>query len=231
MYCPNCGAQIPDDGRFCSYCGQDTAAQESSGPDFKYGSLTVVRVGSTVAQNIATRVIVNGEPVMSLGNGSSETISLNPGRYTVVFRTEGLGNFAKTLEIAAGTETAITFQLIAAQGNNYKILGISNHAHDGSSSQMVRSAPEVREVVREVPVAQQPSYPIQRCPKCGGIMTTQVITESRHAGCFTILLYIILALTILGLFIVIPLMLRKKTETVTYSVCQNCGYSRQISRR
>lgn len=63
------------------------------------------------------------------------------------------------------------------------------------------------------------------CPKCGKhSIQYQTVTESRKTGCGTIILYILLACTILGLFIVIPLMLRKKTETVTYAVCQNCGH-------
>ena len=62
------------------------------------------------------------------------------------------------------------------------------------------------------------------CPRCGGPMTYQTVTESRKAGCLTVLLYIILALTIFGLLIVIPLALRRKTTTVTYATCQHCGY-------
>ena len=67
-----------------------------------------------------------------------------------------------------------------------------------------------------------------RCPKCGGTMQVQTVTESRKTGCFTVLLYLLLAVTILGLLIVIPLMLRKKTETVSYAVCQNCGYRKRL---
>ena len=64
-----------------------------------------------------------------------------------------------------------------------------------------------------------------KCPKCGQhLVQFQTVTESKKAGCFTVILYIILACTIFGLFIVIPLMLRKKTRTVTYAVCQNCGH-------
>lgn len=63
------------------------------------------------------------------------------------------------------------------------------------------------------------------CPKCGHhSVQYQTVSESRKAGCFTVLLYIALAITILGLVIVVPLMLRKKNEAVTYAVCQNCGH-------
>lgn len=64
----------------------------------------------------------------------------------------------------------------------------------------------------------------RNCPRCSSHnVTYQTVTEARKSGCGTILLYVILALTVFGLLIVIPLMLRKKTETVTYAVCQNCG--------
>lgn len=65
----------------------------------------------------------------------------------------------------------------------------------------------------------------KKCPKCGNHdIQYQTVTESRKTGCFTVMLYILLACTILGLLIVIPLMLRKKNETVTYAVCQDCGH-------
>ena len=67
------------------------------------------------------------------------------------------------------------------------------------------------------------------CPKCKGEnVQIQTVSESRKTGCLTIILYIILACTILGLLIVIPLLLRRKTETVTYAVCQNCGHRWKI---
>ena len=63
------------------------------------------------------------------------------------------------------------------------------------------------------------------CKKCGGSdIQYQTVSESRGTGCLIICLYILLACTVLGLLIVIPLMLRKKTNTVTYTVCQNCGH-------
>ncbi len=63
------------------------------------------------------------------------------------------------------------------------------------------------------------------CPKCkNSDIQYQTVSESRNAGCLTMCLYILLAFTVLGLLIVIPLMLRKKTKTVTYAVCQNCGH-------
>ena len=86
------------------------------------------------------------------------------------------------------------------------------------------------------PSVPQESIPVdsegrKKCPHCGGVMTIQTVTEARNAGCLTIILYILLSITILGLLIVIPLILRKKTETVTYAVCQQCGNTIRLSVR
>ena len=71
----------------------------------------------------------------------------------------------------------------------------------------------------------QPTHSSLCCARCQSHnISVQTITESKSAGCGTIFLYVLLACTICGLFVVIPLMLRKKTETVTYAVCQNCGH-------
>lgn len=62
------------------------------------------------------------------------------------------------------------------------------------------------------------------CPKCKSEnISYQTVVEKKKGGCLISLLYIILCLTVLGLLIVIPLVLRKKDRTVTYGVCQDCG--------
>lgn len=68
-----------------------------------------------------------------------------------------------------------------------------------------------------------------KCRKCGSEnVSVQTISESRKSGCGTILLYIILAVSVLGWFILIPLLLRRKTDTNTYAVCQNCGHKWKV---
>lgn len=65
----------------------------------------------------------------------------------------------------------------------------------------------------------------KRCPRCRGHnVSHETVVESNSAGCFTCIFYLILALTFWGLLIVIPLMLRSRTKTVTYAVCQDCGH-------
>lgn len=66
---------------------------------------------------------------------------------------------------------------------------------------------------------------ILMCPRCQcRDLEFQTIEEHKSAGCLLILWYIFLAITLIGLFVLIPILLRKKTRTVTYCICKNCGY-------
>ena len=60
-------------------------------------------------------------------------------------------------------------------------------------------------------------------------MQINAVEVDKKAGLGTILLYILLAITIFGIFIIIVLMLRKKTKTQSIAVCQTCGYRQKIS--
>ena len=63
------------------------------------------------------------------------------------------------------------------------------------------------------------------CDRCRGTnISYQVVSEEIPTGIGATILYVFLSVTILGLLIVIPLMLRKRTRTVTYAVCQDCGH-------
>ena len=72
----------------------------------------------------------------------------------------------------------------------------------------------------------QPQKPNSRpCPKCKAHnVQFQTVSERKKTGCFKVLLYIFLAISVLGWLILIPICLRKKSRTVTYGVCQSCGY-------
>jgi len=68
------------------------------------------------------------------------------------------------------------------------------------------------------------------CTNCGNtdiVMNTQQVRKPR--GCLTIGLYILLAITILGWLIIIPLWLwGGKKVLITTCVCKNCGNKWQI---
>lgn len=67
-----------------------------------------------------------------------------------------------------------------------------------------------------------------RCPRCGSTnVSVQKVSEMKKRGCLSILLLILLALTIVGIpIVIIWVILRgRKTVTKTYAVCQTCGHS------
>ena len=69
------------------------------------------------------------------------------------------------------------------------------------------------------------------CPKCKSEnVDIQVIEERKKTGLITIIFYILLAISVLGLFVLIPILLRKKTRTVTYVVCKDCGKRWEIKQ-
>lgn len=64
------------------------------------------------------------------------------------------------------------------------------------------------------------------CPKCGSNnMQVQAVAEMKKRGCLTILLYIILiCIPVIGWIGLFFLLRGRKSKTVTYAVCQKCGY-------
>ncbi|MGN1111810.1 MAG: hypothetical protein ACI4RP_01270 [Acutalibacteraceae bacterium] len=64
------------------------------------------------------------------------------------------------------------------------------------------------------------------CPNCGSKnMQVQAVAEMKKRGCLTILLYIILILIpVIGWIGLFCLLRGRKSKTVTYAVCQDCGY-------
>lgn len=64
------------------------------------------------------------------------------------------------------------------------------------------------------------------CPNCkSDNVSVQLVSEQQRRGCLTVLLYIILACTIIGLILLIPLLRGQKSKTKKYNVCQNCGHT------
>lgn len=62
------------------------------------------------------------------------------------------------------------------------------------------------------------------CRKCGSDnVTTQTVAEQKKRGCFAVCMWILLALCTCGLVLLIPLLSKKGSKTVTYAVCNNCG--------
>lgn len=64
------------------------------------------------------------------------------------------------------------------------------------------------------------------CPKCGSSnVTVQAVAEIKKRGCLTVLLYIVLLfIPIIGWIALFMLLRGRKSKTVNYNVCQDCGH-------
>lgn len=122
----------------------------------------------------------------------------------------------------------------AAQGRSVKI-----HRSDASTTAQFAAQPSPVPV-QAAPIQPAPinasvgvhtqndpgaSKPRRACKKCHSQnIYYQTVSEGKSSGCLTILLYIFLAVSVIGWLVLIPLLLRNKSQTVTYAVCQNCGH-------
>lgn len=67
------------------------------------------------------------------------------------------------------------------------------------------------------------------CPKCGSRnVTAQVVEKQKKRGCFASIMWILLAICTGGLLLLIPLLTRKGSKTLTFAVCQNCGHKWKV---
>ncbi len=216
MYCHNCGAKLPDGAKFCHECGEKTvingtnASLTAMPPSVGY--LVITRYFSEYNSDIPVDVFVNGARETFIANDETIKLTYDVGKYFVSLRQNGFVIHEEQIEINSGRTEFIRFEVDDSFANT-------------------NPTRQTMPVPNQAIVYPNPGIDSGRvCPRCGGQMQIQTVSESRKAGCGIILLYILLACTILGLLIIIPLMLRKKTETVTYAVCQKCGYTKPISR-
>ena len=247
MYCHHCGMKLPEGAKFCPDCGGKTALhfiepspektmveEKNAIPDSvrtcaepqndfitpvnETGSLMVTRQKKGPRKK--TFIYVDKIQRNQVENGESVIIEMPAGIHRIMIETAGFGKKEDTVDIVPGKITAYKFELASFEPQGHKII---SNGIEGTESQKKESFMD--KLVKEPQVMPNGE---RRCPHCGGLMAPQTVTEYRKAGCFTVLLYIILCLTVLGILIVIPLALRKKTETVTYMVCQQCGRRQRL---
>lgn len=236
VYCHNCGEELKDNAKFCHNCGQridnftsDYTDEYESSSEYEEeivpmsASIRFTRTKSGGGAAVPIKIYIDGMLVGKVGYGRDTVISVEPGSHSL------------RLELNAGTKGGQdTIYVSPDEPSGYyvfRIAGLDCHT-EVVDTNLRRGAAQVplRQAKRGYVEPRQQQNSGRTCPKCGGLMTIQAVTESRKSGCGTILLYVLLALTIFGLLIVIPLTLRKKTETVTYAVCQRCGHKIVISR-
>ena len=222
--CPECGNTISDKATTCPHCGCPLTEE----PEIETAVFCLRREKKAFFCAVRYEVYLDNQYWGVLNNGDSLTAELMLGTHHLKLIDKN--NFNKTVfDADFAMDDNLTFTFSAAMNVSMKASSSSSNSVQASRS----NSPS-----RAMPVAPAPPVRVaapassaggRRCPRCSGIMAIQTVSEARKSGCGTILLYVLLALTIFGLLIVVPLMLRKKTETVTYAVCQSCGYKKRIS--
>jgi len=62
------------------------------------------------------------------------------------------------------------------------------------------------------------------CNKCGSNnVFVQAVAEQKKRGCLATVAWITLTIFTCGLLIIIPLIMKKGSRTVTWATCQSCG--------
>lgn len=216
MYCQHCGKELLNGAKFCTNCGAPVNSAPVAYPQYGKLSLTRTRSGPGIALKAA--VIVDGEKKCDISYGNTVHIDLPVGQHVLSIRMSGkeLGTTVITISPAAPCDCSFDLN---AWGNLASFsLPYSTLPVVGAGA--VRSASPATEPIKLTRGAKN------ICPRCGGNMTVQTVTEDRRTGCLTVLLYILLIIASFGLALIF-LLLRRKTRAVTYMVCQSCGYKRR----
>lgn len=69
------------------------------------------------------------------------------------------------------------------------------------------------------------------CPNCGSDKVgVQVVEKQQKRGCFASIMWILLAICTFGTVLIIPLLTRKGSKTITFAVCHNCGHRWELEK-
>lgn len=218
--CPECGHEISDKADFCPNCGCPQKEEPQS------AVFMLRRETKALFLAVIYEVYIDNQLYGILKNGESITATLNCGNHRLSLVDKN--NFNRVVYDNGFylSKDGLVFTFSAAP--NISMLPAPYVGAESQANDQANTLPTPANSMRYEPrvYIQEPSG--KRCPRCGGTMTMQTVVESRKSGCGTILLYVFLTLTVFGLLIVIPLMLRRKTETVTYAVCQQCGFRKKV---
>lgn len=68
------------------------------------------------------------------------------------------------------------------------------------------------------------------CKKCGSNnVNVQAVNEVKRRGCLTVIIYIILLfIPIIGWIALAMLLRGRKSKTVSWMICQDCGYRQKM---
>lgn len=198
--CSECGHDVSDKATTCPNCGAPVVLET-----IKNTKINIIRFHNDYFTGINVNVYVDGEYKVTIGDAFDATIEVEKGFHNISFNLND--NEVENLSIQADEKTYV-IKLKVISDNEISIIS-------------------TEEIDENKPIIPKSNTKLKRvCPRCGGEMQIQTVVEARSGGFLTFLGYFLLCITILGIFILIPLLLRKKTETNTYAVCQNCGYKK-----
>lgn len=214
--CPECGREISDRANSCPHCGCPLAEKN------EVATFCLQREAKIFFCAIKYDVYLDGQLWGKLKNGESLSATLSCGIHHL--KLIDVVNFKTVVydsDFFIGEEG-----LIFSFSARMKVT-MSQSVY--SSGQEKRGSQCAQTLTSATAPKQWDKTPGGRtCSRCGNPMSIQTVSEEQKAGCATILIYILLAISILGIFIIIPLMLRKRNKTVTYAVCQRCGYKHRL---
>lgn len=217
-YCSQCGHLVSRGDKFCPACGYSLETKT------EYAGFCLKREKKTYFCAAVNDVYLDYQMVCQLKNGERYNATIPLGEHHLELIDKK--NFNKS--IYSERFTIDKAGLLMTYSASLKVndmreepLPSGYQVEQPATPVLSPSALEQNDVHTKASMSARSG---RKCPKCGGTMTFQVVAEHKKAGCGTILFYILLSITILGLLVVIPLLLRNKTNNKTYAVCQSCGY-------
>ena len=207
-FCIHCGAKMPDAAKFCPNCGEpaiETDKNVNKVSSPKKGSIRVIRQSDFNTGAFECTVVLDDGQQQRLADGCGISIETTAGKHDVTILSAGKKKYYSVVVPENGVET-LTFSLNEMEAQ-------------------IKALPNTK-----APLAGNSII----CPKCGGEVSFQTVSESTGLGCGSFIGVVLLAL--LACFLLSPfigvivfvigaiLVVKRSDDTVTYAVCQKCGH-------
>lgn len=134
MFCTNCGKEIPDESKFCKFCGTKTKekkiqTQENklNVADSKLIKVTFQRKKSFVGCAVSMKIHVDGKVVAVLKNGAAQQVEIPSGKHKVIVE---VWSAVSETEVEFSPEYSNVYVLVGLKmgliTNKTKIISIRN---------------------------------------------------------------------------------------------------------
>lgn len=205
-FCMHCGAKIPDSAKFCPECGKKTATYTPNAED-SFTSVPIPASGIlALSRKFGPYANIDAEVII---DGVSNGVIRDGEKKEIKVPP---GNHSVKVLLNGEIVTSRSIHIVADQTTNMVFT-----VHPDSRNRQTTSGQSMT-----------------TCPKCGGEVNYQTVTEAKGLGCGSFIGIIILSLLVglllswvisVIIFVIgIVLITRNSNETVTYAVCQKCGH-------